>query len=54
VQTAHAFLLTYKSLIFSSYCDVGERFLPPDALSFESPVKYYPYLYAVPFEFLVY
>jgi sacsin len=29
---------------------IGDRFVPPDALAFESPVKYHPYLYAVPSE----
>lgn len=29
---------------------VGDRFVPPHALAFESPVKYHPYLYAVPSE----
>lgn len=29
---------------------VGDRFIPPGALAFDSPVKYHPYLYAVPSE----
>ncbi|CAM0901691.1 unnamed protein product [Alopecurus aequalis] len=33
-----------------SWVYIGDRFVPPDALAFESPVKYHPYLYAVPSE----
>ena len=29
---------------------IGDRFVPPQALAFDSPVKYHPYLYAVPSE----
>ncbi|KAG8066703.1 hypothetical protein GUJ93_ZPchr0004g39583 [Zizania palustris] len=29
---------------------LGDRFVPPQALAFDSPVKYHPYLYAVPSE----
>ncbi|KAM3391279.1 hypothetical protein ACQJBY_012755 [Aegilops geniculata] len=33
-----------------SWVYIGDRFVPPHALAFESPVKYHPYLYAVPSE----
>ncbi|KAL6651611.1 hypothetical protein ACP70R_010536 [Stipagrostis hirtigluma subsp. patula] len=29
---------------------IGDRFVPPQTLAFDSPVKYHPYLYAVPSE----
>jgi sacsin len=29
---------------------VGDRFVPPGTIAFDSPVKYHPYLYAVPSE----
>ncbi|KAG2569738.1 hypothetical protein PVAP13_7NG437900 [Panicum virgatum] len=47
---------TTNAIILKEYLDgfpwvyIGDRFVTPQALAFDSPVKYHPYLYTVPSE----
>lgn len=47
---------TTNAIILKEYLDgfpwvyIGDRFVAPQALAFDSPVKYHPYLYTVPSE----